>query len=767
MRKNKLTYFLFSMLAVIVAIGAMIFTTSGKVLAEGEDIYGGTEYPSINCKYNFDYNPETGWYESSGGYYRLLTQSKLVEFNGHLPDDSPYTGMPNTYVLYENIELTHGLNGYENKQFFFDLNGKTITYNPADSNEYFLSADLSDGELPCSCSFSNGTILNPKGAPLFRLGGNSTVRCRLNLNGITLDGGASTLNADGISAITLYNGAECTLGGGTVIKNFTSKRGAAVCCTLNGYNPLGSVLVSVDEATITNCYAYEGGAIYSEAPVSLAGNTTYYSYDSSPYHTVLKNNYAELKGGAVCLDGTDAYIVLGTCEITNNVCGSANTKTTGGGAIFCGSDSGREVGYFARLGSSNQYNCCCTAYVSGNEANGNESNLYFADNGVYDCLYVGDKYWDTSLVKIGISRNNASDGDRLVRTSESFTESSKNCFYCDDEYFSVERADKSYSGGYYSLIMVHTNGVTDPTVLKGLSLIIDDYRRNVIGLKIYVYIPDESVYPELSNWSGTLTPTSGNKFYMAGDEVVSTEVVKEQNILKITFPIDVEDMTVPLVLSVKYDGSEVLRCSGISVSSYAAAVLENPGKYGVDKSEDIVIALVNYGAASQKFFKFRTDDLADKILSSDQKAKITNFNMDNILNDSYYDGFCHISGKRDKIKITSMSVIFGATPTLKLYYSVQDGVTPVFMGYSESVIYEAVDQGNGVYTVKIPCSQYFAEMYEVNAYDSADLSTRECQISVNIAYYMRNCYVTEGYSANMKNLAKSYLIYVYTFLDYL
>ncbi|MBO7426294.1 MAG: hypothetical protein J6U23_11510 [Clostridiales bacterium] len=763
MRKNKLSKFLISMLAVIVAFGAMMIATSGKVLADDEDIYANPEHPAIYYRYNFEYNDESGWYEASGGYYRLLTQSKIASFDGHLPDDIVYYGPSTTYILYEDIELTGGLSGYTNRTFSFDLNYNTITYNPEDPSEYFLEADIPEDEGPCMCNFFNGSILNPKGAPLFRLGGNSTRKCSLMLSGITLDGGATELNPDGYSAITLFNGANCTLGDGTIIRNFTSKRGAAVCCTLNGSAAPTDYLVRVDSAYITNCKAYEGGAIYSEGPVNLAGNSPFSGI--RVYNTDIENNYAEYKGGAVCLEGPYAYVSLGTCRLADNVCNSPNSDTTGGGAIFCGGE-GTRTNYFASTTKGYSSTKYVTALIKGNSANGVESNLYFANNGIYDCLFVTDNLFVKDYVKIGISRNNPSDGDCLAKTSSGGFSDTANLYFVSDDYdFSVERSDKSsYSEAYYSLILINSNGGTEPMVLKGLSLIIDSQREKMVGLKVYVYIPDGSTYPELSNWSGTLTPTEGNRFYMAGDEVNSSEVVKEENILKFTFPIDVEDMTVPLELSVKYDGSEILTYSTISVSSYAAAVLENPGKYNVSDSEDAVIALVNYGAAAQKYFKFRTDDLADKVLSPEQQSKINDFDMSKILDDVYFDGYCRASNKGDKIKLTSMSVIFGSTPTLKFYFSVKDGVTPVFTGYSQSLVYEGVYQGNGVYTVKVPCSQYFAEMFDVYAYDSENLSSNECQISVNIAYYLRNCYVTDGYSANMKNLAKSYLIYVYSFL---
>ena len=763
MFKGKLSKFLISLLAIIVAFGAMMFVSSGKVLADDEDIYDNPEHPAINYRYYFEYNSETGWYEASGGYYKLLTQSKIASYEGHLPDDVVYTGPSVTFILYEDIELTSGLSGYTNRTFSVDLNYHTITYNPENPSEYFLNADLPEDAYPCMCNLYSGTILNPKGAPLFRLGGNSTRKCSLTLSGIDLDGGTYELNSDGYSAITLFNGAKCSLDNGTIIKNFTSKRGAAVCCTLDGYTASSDYLVNVGSAYISDCKAYEGGAIYSEGPVNLAGNSP--SSAGRVFNTELENNYAEYKGGAVCLEGPQAYVTLGTCRLAYNVCNSANSDTTGGGAIFCGGD-GNRTSYFASTSKGYSSQKYCTAFVQGNSAGGFESNLYFANNGFYDCLYVADNLFVKDYTKIGISKNDPSDGDYLAKTSGSgFSDTANNYFVSDDYTFSVERSDKSsYSETYYSLIMIHTEDVTSPMALRGMSLIIDSQREKMVGLKIYVYIPDGSDYPDLSKWSATLTPAYGGSFYMAGDEVNSTEIVKEENILKITFPVDVEDMTVRLNVKLEYDGEEELNYSTFSVSQYAEAVLKNPGKYNVSNSEDAVIALVNYGAAAQKFFKFRTDDLADKILSPEQKAKITDFDMSKILDDPYFNGTCFVSNRGSNIKLTGMSVIFGATPTLKLYYSVSEGVTPVFTSYGQNIIYDGVDQGNGVYTVKVPCSQYFAETFNVYAYDSENLNKEESNMTLNIAYYLRTCYTTDGYSANMKNLAKSYLIYVYTFL---
>jgi len=88
---------------------------------------------------------------------------------------------------------------------------------------------------------------------------------------------------------------------------------------------------------------------------------------------------------------------------------------------------------------------------------------------------------------------------------------------------------------------------------------------------------------------------------------------------KISYPMAVTDMNKKLEVSVCYKGTAV-STKTFSVEEYLYLVMEQPPN---EKTKNICIALLNYGAAVQEYFNIDTDKLVNRNLTASQKPVTT------------------------------------------------------------------------------------------------------------------------------------------------
>ena len=95
-----------------------------------------------------------------------------------------------------------------------------------------------------------------------------------------------------------------------------------------------------------------------------------------------------------------------------------------------------------------------------------------------------------------------------------------------------------------------------------------------------------------------------------------------------------------------------------SVREYADHILKNSGDYS-KQTVDLVKAMLNYGAASQNYFNYRTKDLANSILEPEEQMGVST-----IVTIPYI--------KEGDISPARVSLTLNSTLTMKLYFKTED-----------------------------------------------------------------------------------------------
>ncbi|MBO7426272.1 MAG: hypothetical protein J6U23_11400 [Clostridiales bacterium] len=750
---NKTSKILVSILTMLALVGVLCFISSGKVAADDttKEIDG-----------NVFEKDEDGWYKCKLQYatYKYLDQNTIDTLCGGSLPSNEWVDTNDEFWLGEDITITKGLDAGSDYNTTFRMYGHKITYNPADSSEYFFKSTPEKGEDTSYFALmgGNGTIYSANGAPLFLAGGDKYASgVSLFLNDVTLQGNSTSYDPTGHSAITLVDCGSYSSNYVT-IQNFSAPKGGAFCCygyTTESYygDTVYGGNASLCTTTIRNCYADEGGAIYSEKHIDC-------------WNAVITDNVAQTRGGAICMGGTDADIELSDCTITNNVCIADKSATTGGGGIYCGSTMVSK--YAVDSGWSPE------ARVIGNTCGDNRpSNIYFPNNNTRDIINFSSTFMDDADPKIGVSRYSYEAMDIVALDTYSgyaFNDETINYIVSDDPDCDIFGYDKNSRGYYESLRMIEKMEDDQVAFLQGFSLMVEDYDLKV---KMTIYIPNrEEDYKYDEDWWATLGPDQ-TEFYARGSEAIECapgNVISNGKTVSFIFPYDPTDMTVPLVFKASYQGDDIVEASGFSLEDYARAIIRNPLKYP-SGAENRVAALVIYANACQKYFDFRMDDQIISALDENLAllAAVDSVNVE----DKYQDYSSTITAtiKDNRIKIYSMSGIFGSQPTIKIYIHVKDGVTPVFGNWDYDsnydavfIPYEAVDHGNGVYTINLPKDYGNLYAYEAGFDDTIAYNQDYCSYCyADMTYYLLAKLQSDTASYNMKELARTMLIYRFVF----
>ncbi|MBO7452447.1 MAG: hypothetical protein J6U54_19120 [Clostridiales bacterium] len=721
-RSVKLSKSVFIPIALMIALlGLILILPTNKVLADGE------QPASIEVNGKTFYLQDDGWYvykESDTLSYRLLTQEMINnDFRGGLPTVSEDETEEILYMLGSDVTVTSGTKfDTTAKRIAFNLNSFTIDY--TDQTSYFCDATA---DVTCDgwVYFTNG-VIKSNGAPMFLV---DAGRC--DMTHLLIQGNATSYNVNGNRAIT------CKANGDLYfmevsISNFSSEYGGAV------FSGDGTDM-NLTGLSIDTCFADKGGAVYSTGKVQLGNNE-------------IKNNTAQSLGGAICLEGSNGtcFFYSGNTAIYGNSCIAAN----GGGGIYCGAYGIKE--YACDIWSA------AGVQVSANFSNGAPSNIYFKFREVNDAVYI--RYGIGTDTKLGISASSYTNGDRFVIASQGFDKNINidDRITCDDPSYKLYLDD--YKDYTYSSIRVIEKS-TDSILIEGMSLVLDSTQ---IGIKMYVYVP-EGEYADSLKWDARLSAYGNEKFYAFDGELICSNdsIVRDRDLITFTFPIDPTDMTVPLQFDLSYDNNQVLTYKDFTVQDYADAILSHPVSYNY-RNYQRTAALIRYGSASQKYFGFRTDDLADSILDTkhtDVKAKLDAFEIENIYQGTSNSTF-NIYSYTDSIKVAGVSALFGSKPVLKFYFLADEGVTPVFVGYN-SEEYKATRSGS-YYVIKIPFSSLgMSDSTVVTAYpkDCEDIRSNCVECYGSLYAYLYQTYYSDKSSAKMKDLSKSLMIYMYSLKD--
>lgn len=183
-----------------------------------------------------------------------------------------------------------------------------------------------------------------------------------------------------------------------------------------------------------------------------------------------------------------------------------------------------------------------------------------------------------------------------------------------------------------------------------------------------------------------------------------------------------------------------------NVRTYAKHIMKN---YDDEKTRNLMEAMVNYGAASQKYFGYDADNLANSIKDENGNALITPPDYDNVK----IENFNVIRGQgTEKVKFYSASLILNSETTLRLFFNGPVSVTL---------------QGEEL-EVKQRGSLYYADVVGISAKDLDEDVTvtindgaEDANIRFNPMVYCQSIQddTTGSYSTEMKNLACALYLY--------
>ena len=350
-------------LSLLVALMMFISVFPCDVLAS--EVYPPLEVNGVMFEYDEDINMYVHTSEY-GAHTYLLYQENIV--NGQLPNRS------GSYVLMEDIKVTAPTE--MSGGFCCYHNGKTLTYEPEDPNDYMITVV----DAPNSyASFYytardvgntvTGKIVSENGAPLVDFA--PGIFAEMRIENVEIDGGKNTsvdndnisMYEDDTSFIRINAGCDIDITNCEVY-NCAAEEGAFI--SNSGVTPpYGEGGIAFINSIVHDCYAVNGGVTYTnKALIVLASNSSMY------------DNCAKENGGAICIEGRGRMeIESGT--ITNNFSGSSK----GGGVYIHRSAPEMEIYDGYGIGIRNKSEVTIVGNVGANQE---------ANNVYLDCEYYNE-----------------------------------------------------------------------------------------------------------------------------------------------------------------------------------------------------------------------------------------------------------------------------------------------------------------------------------------------------------------------------------------
>lgn len=549
----------------------------------------------------YTYNADTGFYEYNSR--KLIDKSVAANNGDRLPSGA------GLYTLEEDIEVAGGIT-IDSGNYDVDLNGHTISFNGNSSSDFLFSVS-SQGSLTLNSYASRvGTI--EAGSPFLLIDGGKGA----NISNTVIDGGHTEFTSGSDSLIYITNGGYCYIYNNAVIKNGSATKGGAVYVD-GAYSTLSLYAGSC----IRDCFADEGGAVYSTGRVCMYGTSQ------------ITGNIANSKGGAVSIEG-DSYLLMNGGSITGNRC----KGTEGGGVYLNKKDSIENYSGALCLNGKNGTSNSIIDNLAGDDT---QNNVYLANIYEKNRIDFGSNY--SAVTNIGVSFDPDLDYEGICLNFMT-GDGTNPGISCDDPNKVI-----GTNGGNLIAIDKPDNGVA---IIKGYKLLI---YSGYVGIRFYFYFDSSIDY-----FDATLTTDAigfdADKAKKAGSPLPDKVSYFDKDT---QFPdyyycdvyVDSAYMTEDIEYEVKYEGNSI--CTGsITVKDYGDAVLSN-SDYRAWWAK--TTALLNYGAAAQNYFGVNTDKLANAdvenkvttISDYDKTTKLSSYGPVNVASNdhlSYYGSSLTLKG---------------------------------------------------------------------------------------------------------------------------
>lgn len=133
-----------------------------------------------------------------------------------------------------------------------------------------------------------------------------------------------------------------------------------------------------------------------------------------------------------------------------------------------------------------------------------------------------------------------------------------------------------------------------------------------IGVNQYVAISDEILYDETANVVLTL-PATGSTYELT---IPVSELEFDGKYYKVTCEVAAKELASEITMEIKTDSTDI-DLGTFAASNYCYSVVN--GAFASDELKAVAKSLLNYSAASQLYFDYNTDNLANKDLSEEDK----------------------------------------------------------------------------------------------------------------------------------------------------
>ena len=296
----------------------------------------------------------------------------------------------------------------------------------------------------------------------------------------------------------------------------------------------------------------------------------------------------------------------------------------------------------------------------------------------------------------------------------------------------VEHIDENVKNGYCD----NCNVLLAPVQLMKTSASLEgNISVNYFMLLSEEVINDESAYIQ---------------FTVAGRDPIKIPVSQSQVIdgyHVFSCEVNAKEMTDIISMQFFYGGNAALaEPHPYNVRAYAKHIMKN---YDDEETRNLMEAMVNYGAASQKYFGYDEDNLANSIQDDKGNELITSPDYDNVK----IENFDVKRGQgTEKVKFYSASLVLNSKTTLRLFFTGPVSVT------LEGEELEVTKRGKFYYADVVDIS---AKDLDENVTVTINDGTDEAVVIFNPMAYCQSIQedTTGSYSTEMKNLACALYLY--------
>ena len=295
-------------------------------------------------------------------------------------------------------------------------------------------------------------------------------------------------------------------------------------------------------------------------------------------------------------------------------------------------------------------------------------------------------------------------------------------------------------------------GMNAGVVLAGHSLTLD----GAVGVNFFMELSDEVLSADNPYMLFTLPNGTTQKVYVKTDADFSGMAIPGKDFYVFQCRVSAKQMTDEITAQIYLnDNVPVEGTYTYSVRDYANYIINHPSSYK-EEVVTLVKKMLNYGAYSQQYFNYNTDNLANTLLTNNDK-RVNDIPTD-VLNGYKYMGNTMIGNT--SIRFASVNIELESEIVLNLYFeNVPDGV--VFKLDGTDVLTPTKSGNYTVVSIKNISAKNLTKFYSVVLYSGEEALGYVSYSPMNYCYNVVTRETTQTRTEELKTLIKT----LYWFYD--